>query len=177
VKVSRHSTAFASVALVLATACSACGSSPPSAPSVTTLRQQFLAVITRTNAALARDTNAHDPSATDFKYSVDFGQAASGIHALTFPTSMHHDATTLVSILDTMAKLAKQVGTAAAKNQNIKSNVIAMAQINLKLIEAEKTEKVDSDALRHELGLPAETTTTVPAATTVPPAVLNPPKG
>jgi hypothetical protein len=169
--------AFASIALVLATACSACGSSSPSAPSVSTLRQQFLAVVTRTNASLARDTNAHDPSVTDFKYSVDFGAAASGIHALTFPASMRHDAKTLVSILDSMAKLAKQVGTAAAKNQNVKSNVIAMAQINLKLIEAEKTEKVDSDRVRHDLGLPAETTTTAPAATTVPPSVLNPPQG
>ncbi len=170
--------AFASVALATAVTCSACGSSPPSAPSVATLGQQFQVIITRTNAALARDTNSHNPSATDFKYSVDFGQAASSIHALTFPRSMQHDAKALVGILDNMAKLAKEVGVAAAKNQSIKSNVINMAQINLKLIEAEKTEKVDSDAVRHDLGLPAETTTTRPTtATTLPPAVLNSPKG
>jgi len=70
------------------------------------------------------------------------------------------------------------VGVAAAKNQKIQSNVINMAQINLKLIEAEKTEKTDSDTVRHDLGLPAETTTTVPATpTTAPPAVLNSPQG
>jgi len=175
VKVSRHSKAFGSVVFATAIACSACGSSTPTAPTVATLRQQFLGVVTRTNAALTRDTKRGNPVSTDAKYSQDFARAASGFRAIAFPASMRHDARALEAILGTMARDAEAVSLAAAKNQNIKSNVINMAQINLKLIEAEKTEKTDSDALRHDLGLPAETTTTT--ATTKPSGVLNPAKG
>jgi cytochrome c556 len=170
--VSRHPVTFGAVALAAAILCSSCGSS---SPSVATLRQQVLSITTSTNKALGKDRSAKTPSEVDAKYGQAFAAAARQFKAIQFPASDEHDAKALISELDTMAVLAQKVSVAAAKNQQVEANVLHMAQINLKLIEAEKSEKADSNALRHELGLPPEATTTT--TTTTAPAVLNSPKG
>jgi hypothetical protein len=163
----------ASVALALSVACCSCGSS---APTVATVRQQFLGVVSATNATLLVDGKSKNPVKTNATYAVAFRHAASQIHALQFPVSMRHDADALVTALNTMATLATEVSKAAAKPQSVEKNVVKMADINLKLIEEEKTEKTDSDKLRHDLGLPPEATTTTTTATTTP-NVLGTPEG
>jgi hypothetical protein len=165
-KVSRLSTASAlAAALVAVASCSACGSSAPPPPTTSTLRQEFLAVVNRTDATLSKDTDNSHPATTDMKYARAFTAAADQVQALDFPASMEPEARAEVTALKALATYAEATGKAAAKNQNVKANVIAMARINLKLLEAEKTETKTSNALRHVLGLPPETTTTTTSTT------------
>jgi hypothetical protein len=168
-KVFRPSIVLGTAAFAAVLVSSAC-SSTPSGPSVATLSNQYQAIVTATNAELAKDKNAKSPAQTDAKYGAAFHHAAVEVHALMFPASMQPDAKALVAALDKMSTEAAAVSAAAAKNQNVAANVTAMANLNLKLIEEEKVEKDASNALRSDLGLPPETTTTTtpPPSTTVP---------
>jgi hypothetical protein len=167
-RVSRHTTAFGSVVLALLLACSACSSSP----DVSTVRRQFQTIVTNTDKALTRDRSASHPDQSYAKYSADFHRAATQLAALTFPTSMQHDARALVTALNTLSADAAKVATAAAKPQSVQANVLAMAKLNLTLMEEEKAELPISNALRLALGLPEETTTTTASSST--PAPLTP---
>jgi hypothetical protein len=168
-KLSRRSLAVASVGLVMAMSCSACGSS---APSPSALRAQVLAIVKNTDAALAKDTDQNKLAQSNAKYATVFAQAARQFDALQVPTSARHADDTLVADLNTMSKQATLVSKAAAKNQNTEKNVLAYGQANLKLMEDETTEKKASNALRKALGLPPEATTTT---TTQAPANLTTP--
>jgi len=165
-------TVSGSVALAAVIACSACSSSPsPSTtPSVATLRQQFLAIISNTDTTLAKDTVQGHLAQSNAKYAVAFRGAGTQIAALKFPGTMKPQVTALVSDLDTMAADAVKVSVAAAKSQTVEKNVLAMANLNLKLMEEETAEKAAANALRHDLGLPPVTTTT----TAQNPSVLTP---
>ena len=158
----RHTRAAASLALASLIVCSACGSSGPPPP---TLRQKVLSVITTTDAALARDRQAGDPVLIYSKFSVDFLKAAEGFQKLTFPPSMRHDAKVLVSALDTLSADASILSKAQALPQSVLKNVQAEGQATLKLTEAEEAEKKASNAVRRDVGLPLETTTTTPTLT------------
>jgi hypothetical protein len=162
----------ASVALAAVMACSACSSSPPASttPSVATLTRQFLAIISATDKTLAKDTSQAHLAQSNSKYAVAFRAAGTQIAALKFPGTMKPQVTALVSDLDIMATDAVKVSVAAAKNQTVEKNVLAMATQNLKLMEEETAEKAAANALRHDLGLPPVTTTT----TAQNPSVLTP---
>lgn len=153
-------------ALAVGIVCSACSGST----DVATLRHQVDAIFRSTNAQLAKDQSKKDPAGSNAKYAAAFRRAADQFAALNFPTSMQHDANALVKTLRTMSSEATAVSKAAAKNQTVLANVKAMAQLNLKLIEEEKTEKTLATTLRDDLGLPPETTT----STTTPPATVPP---
>jgi hypothetical protein len=163
-KLSRRSLAVASVGLVMAMACSACGSSPPSASA---LRAQVLAIVKNTDAALAKDTVQKKLAQSNAKYAQVFAQAAGQFNALQVPSSARPADDALVADLNTMSTLAKVVSKAAAKNQNVEKNVLAYGEANLKLMEEETTEKKASNALRKKLGLPPETTSTTTAQSPV----------
>jgi hypothetical protein len=163
---------FASVALAALTACAACSStSPPSStPTVAMLRQQFLAIIRSTDATLAKDTVQAHLAQSNAKYAVAFSRAGSEIGALKWPGTMQPQVKALVSDLDVMSTDAVKVSKAAAKSQTVEKNILAMATLNLKLMEEETAEKAAANALRHDIGLPPVTTTT--AANN--PSVLGP---
>jgi hypothetical protein len=166
----RPSTAFGSVAMALAIACSACSSTP----STPTVGQQFLAIVAKTDKALTKDRSVSKPGQAYPKYAVSFKQAANEFRALTFPSSMQRDARALVTALDALSADAAKVGKAAQKPQTVEANVVAMAQLNLKLMEEEKTEQTVSNALRRALGLPPPTTTTTTVPSTTAPVPLTP---
>jgi hypothetical protein len=159
---SRKTRAWGAAALALVIACSACGSSPGKSgpPTAATLGQQLLHIDSTIDAKLKDDTVQGQLVESNAKYSVAFSQAASEIKKLHWPASMKPQVTPLVTALQTMAALATKVSVAAAKPQTVQANVLAMAQQNLKLMEEEKVEFTDANALRHDLGIPAVTTTT-----------------
>jgi hypothetical protein len=162
----RHKKAAGSLALVALLACSACGSSgPPPA----TLKQKVGKIFTSTDAALMRDRKAKTTSLIYAKWSVDFGRASAEFRALHFPASSRHDAQTLVADLHTMAVDAKKLGVAQGKSQQVLKNVQAEGEDTLKLTEAEEAEKKVSNALRHDVGLPIEVTTTTTTPGLTPP--------
>ena len=163
----RHKKATGSVALVALLACSACGSSGPPPP---TLKQQVLTIITNTDNALAADRAAKTPSLVYFHFGIDFDRAAAQFRALTYPASTRRDAKTLEDDLHTMAVDAAKLSVAQTKSQKVLKNVQAEGEDTLKLTEAEQAEKKASNALRHDVGLPIEvtTTTTTPGLTPTP---------
>jgi hypothetical protein len=168
------STRFGSVVLTAllagaGLACAGC-SSTPSGPTEAQLDQQVLTITKATNAELTKSTNNAKPAATDAAYSLAFHHAAVKFAALQVPATAKAKLHALVTALDTMSTEAQAVSVAAAKNQNVEANVTDMAELNLKLLDEEKTEKTAVNALRHALGLPSEptTTTTAPPATTTP---------
>jgi hypothetical protein len=167
-KLSRPSLAVAAAGLTLAIFCSSCGSSPPSASA---LRAQVLAIVKSTDAALATDTVQGKLVQSNAKYSQAFAQAARQFNALQLPARARQADNVLVADLNTMSKLATTTSKAAAKNQNVEKNVLAYGEANLKLMEEEKTEKTAANALRKDLGLPPEATSTTTAAS---PGVLKP---
>jgi hypothetical protein len=169
---SRKTRVWGAAALALVIACSACGASPAKSgpPTVATLRQQLLNIDSTTDATLKKDTSQAHLAQSNAKYSVAFSHAAAEIKALQWPASMKPQVTALVTDLQTMAALATKVSLAAAKPQTVQANVLAMAQQNLKLMEEEKVEFTDANALRHDLGIPAVTTTTTAST----PGVLHP---
>jgi hypothetical protein len=169
--VSRRPQLLGSIVLAVVVACSACGSSSPSVGSV---RTQVLAVFTTANADLAKAHSANAVTA-DAGYAKAFQKAAAAFRAIQYPASAQHAADHLESVLDVMGTEAEEVSKAAALNQKVLANVKKMADINLKLIEEEKVEHTAANALRADIGLPAETTTTTPPAstTTTAPAVLK----
>jgi hypothetical protein len=169
-KLSRHSLAVASVGLAVAIACSSCGSS---APSLSTVQGQLLAIVKSTDNQLAKDTTQNHLARNYAEYAQVFAQAARQFKALPVPTSARHADDTLVADLNTMSRLATVTSKAAAKNQNVEKNVLAYGQANLKLMEAETTEKKASNALRKALGLPPEATTTTTAPSTTIPVSIS----
>jgi hypothetical protein len=170
---SRKTAVSGALALALAIACSACGGSSPAKsgpPTTATLSQQLLHIDSTIDATLKKDTVQGQLAQSNAKYSVAFGLAASEINKLHWPKSMKPQVTPLVTALQTMAALATKVSVAAAKPQTVQANVLAMAQENLKLMEEEKVEFIDANALRHDLGIPAVTTTTTAST----PGVIGP---
>jgi len=168
---SRKTGVWGAAALALVIACSACGSPAKSGPPTSaTLGQQLLHIDSTIDAKLKKDTIQGHLAESNAKYAVDFGQAASEIKKLQWPESMKPQVTPLVTALRSMAALATKVSVAAAKPQTVQANVLAMAQQNLKLMEEEKVEFTDANALRHDLGIPAVTTTTTASS----PGVLGP---
>jgi hypothetical protein len=154
----RPKKATGALALVALLACSACGSSGP--PPLT-LRQQAQNIFTNTDAALTADRAAAKTTSLIYaKWGVDFGRAAAQFRALPFPASMHKDAKTLEADLEIMAADAKKLGVAQSKSQKVLKNVQAEGEDTLKLTEAEETERKASNAVRRDVGLPIEVTTT-----------------
>jgi hypothetical protein len=170
---SRKTAVPGALVLALVIACSACGGSSPAKsgpPTTATLSQQLLHIDSTIDAQLSKDTVQGHLAESNAKYSVAFAQAASEISKLHWPESMKAQVTPLVAALRTMSSEATKVSVAAAKPQTVQANVLAMAQENLKLMEEEKTEFVDANALRHDLGIPAVTTTTTAST----PGVIGP---
>jgi hypothetical protein len=161
--------ALGSVALAMVVACSACGSS---SPSVSVLRQKVSTIFANTDAALAKDAKAKTIPLVYSDFSKDFDRAAADIQALQFPASMASDADTLVADLHTLGRDATGLSKAEEKSQTNLVDIRAMGVANQKLVKEEKAEKIASDTLRHDLGLPPVPTTTTPPP---PPAVLNSP--
>jgi len=168
-RLSRHTTALTSAVLALVVACAACSSSP----DIGTVRQQYLTIVKNTDKALTRDRTVKHLAQTLARYSVDFHNAAVQFRAVQFPTTLQHDAQALIAALDTLSTDAAKTATAAAKPQTVQANVVAMANLNLKLMEEEKTEQTVSNALRQALGLPPPTTTTT-APSSLTPTPLTP---
>jgi hypothetical protein len=141
--------------------CSACSSSP----SLGTESQKFLAVENNTNKALTQDTKQlkSQLSQLNAAYAVAFVNAADQIRALQFPSYLNDKVNRLVNDLHTMARQAEAVAVAAGKDQSVQANVVAYANLDLKLMEEETAEKKDSNDLRRSVGLPIETTTTAPS--------------
>jgi hypothetical protein len=164
--------ALGSVALAVAVACSGCGSSSPSVPA---LRQQAQSVFKSTDTAFAKDA-AFSPVKAYEGYAQAFTNAAQRIRALDVPASMRRDVDTLVAALDKLASDSTKLAKAEAKNQKVEKNVLAEAQLTLKMMEDEKTERVASDALRKELGLPPVPVTTT-TTSTQPPGISSSPQG
>jgi hypothetical protein len=159
---SRTSKLLGSMALA-AVACAGCGGSS-NGSGTTALQQQLLSITKSTNAQLAKDQKGKTPTVVDKNYAEAFSKAAGEFRALNFPTSARADAKKLEAILDTMATQATAVSKAAAKPQTVEANVEAMAQLNLKLLDTEKTERPAANKLRHDIGLGDEPTTTQPPA-------------
>ncbi len=169
-RLSRHTTALGSAVLALVVACAACSSSP----DLATVGQQYLTIVKNTDKALTRDRSTHQAQSLA-KYSADFHSAAVQFRAVQFPASMQHQAQALIAALDTLSVDAAKVSRAAAKPQTVEANVVAMANLNLKLMEEEKTEQTISNGLRRDLGLPpATTTTTAPSSVTPTPLTPTP---
>jgi hypothetical protein len=152
---------------VLAVALAACGSSGPSAVPATGLPGSPEATATTTSTSVTTTTlstaavgqkvltalNAGSASIAQAKQesgnaeytaaSTAFSNTAQAIQAIDYPAADQGDAKALVAILEKLSLDAQQVIDAptAATLQNIEND--------------EGTELADSDALRHDLGLPA----------------------
>ncbi len=117
-------------------------STTASTVSVAVLDQHVLAILNAGNATIAADKAK--PGDTGFPgVQAAFNNTAQQLQGLTYPSASQADAKTLVAILE---KLSADVGQVIAspnttEEQNIEND--------------EGTELADSDALRHDLGLPA----------------------
>ena len=160
------------VPVALAVGLTACGSSTPSSkapthahvtkasPTTTTSTvpvavtgQRVLAILAAGNATVQTDKN--EPGTTGFAgVAAAFNSAAQQLQAMTYPTDAQADAKILVAILE---KLSADV-TQAASDQT--------ATILQNVENDESTELADSDALRHDLGLPASSVASGTTSTT-----------
>lgn len=118
------------------------GATSTTAPNTAALGAHVLAIINTASSTVNKDKA--EPGDSGFPgVKAAFNNAAQQLQALTYPSADQSDAKALVAILEKLSEDVAQViqSPNTAEIQNVEND--------------EGTEVADSDALRHDLGLPA----------------------
>jgi len=123
-------------------------STTTSQPSPAVLSRQVLAIIDNGETAIKKaETISNDNSQEYTAISAACDTIARQLQALTYPADAQADAKTFVAILEKESKDLTQ----AAPSADVDASTLQI------IINDQNTEKADSNALRHDLGLPPAT--------------------
>jgi len=110
------------------------------------LGQKVLAIIDSGNAAIQADKQKSPNRVAFTDVSAVFASTAQQLQSLTYPADAQADAKAVVAILETLSGDTSQLAQA--------TSVVEQDAILGNITNDETTDEADSDALRHDLGLP-----------------------